>query len=171
MRTVIVGEWPRELDDLIERRRALEQDIFDEVWDGEYHVTPGPSAEHARVSYELAALLLPRSRRAGLVGTGPFNLGDPNDYRVPDGGLHRGHPTGVYLPTAAVVIEVVSADDETYEKFGFYAEHGVEELMVADPQDRTVRVWRLSGDSYTEGDGSALLDVTAADLTRDIDWP
>jgi hypothetical protein len=30
---------------------------------------------------------------------------------------------GVYLPTAAVVIEVVSPDDQTYLKIDFYASH------------------------------------------------
>ncbi len=37
MRTVIVGKRPPELEDLIERRHALGQDPFDEVWRGEYH--------------------------------------------------------------------------------------------------------------------------------------
>jgi len=46
MRTVVVGERPRELAEWIERRRSLGQDLFDEVWDEEYHVVPGPSAEH-----------------------------------------------------------------------------------------------------------------------------
>jgi hypothetical protein len=49
MRTVVLGERPRVLDEFIARRRALGQDVFDEVWDGEYHVVPGPSAEHGRV--------------------------------------------------------------------------------------------------------------------------
>lgn len=73
--------------------------------------------------------------------TGPFNLGHPNDYRIPDGGLHRGKPTGAFLPTAAVVIEVASPDDEAYDKLGFYAARGVEELIIADLQTRAVRIW------------------------------
>ena len=42
------------------------------------------------------------------------------------------------MPTAAVVVEVVSPDDETYEKSGFYAAHGVDELIVADPAGRSL---------------------------------
>ncbi len=170
MRTVIVGKRPPELEDLIERRHALGQDAFDEVWRGEYHVAPGPSAQHARVTYELTALLGPLSKRAGLVGTGPFNLGEPSDYRVPDGGFHRERPTGVYLAGAAVVLEVVSPDDETYDKFEFYAQHDVAEIIVAEPVLRVVRIWQLTGDGYAESARSEVLDVDAAALSRDIDW-
>jgi hypothetical protein len=31
------------------------------------------------------------------------------------------------VATAAVVVEVVSPDDETCERFGFYAAHGVDD--------------------------------------------
>jgi Uma2 family endonuclease len=171
VRTIVVGERPRVLTEFLARRHALGQDVFDEVWDGEYHVAPGPSAEHGRVDYELSALLRPRARAAGLVGTGPFNLGHSDDYRVPDGGLHRGHPRGVFLSTAAVVVEVVSPGDETYMKFGFYSAHQVDELLVADPQNRTARIWQLIDGKYAETGRSDLLDVTAAELTLEIDWP
>ncbi|WP_165486247.1 Uma2 family endonuclease [Frankia sp. Cppng1_Ct_nod] len=171
MRTVVLGERPRVLEEFIARRQTLGQDTFDEVWNGEYHMAPGPSAEHGRVDYELSALLRPRARAAGLVGTGPFNLGRRDDYRVPDGGLHRGSPSGVFLPTAAVVIEIVSPDDETFAKIDFYAAHGVDELVVADPARRTVQIWQLVNGKYDETGRSDLLHVTAAELTRDIDWP
>lgn len=171
MRTVIVGERPPELDEWIERRRALGQDLFDEVWNGEYHVVPGPSAKHARVYDELMARLRPVARAAGLVTTGPFNVGGPDDFRVPDGGLHRGNPTGVFVPTAAVVVEVLSPHDETYEKFGFYAECGVEEIIVADPERRAVRIWRLADGEYAETERSELLNVAVVALSGELDWP
>jgi Uma2 family endonuclease len=171
MRTVVLGERPRVLDEFIARRQALGQDVFDEVWDGEYHVVPGPSAEHGRVDYELSVLLRSRAQAAGLVGTGPFNLGAREDYRVPDGGFHRGSPRGVYLPTAAIVVEVVSPDDETYLKIDFYASHGVEELIVADPELRAVRIWQLIEGALIETGQSELLGVSAAELMRDIAWP
>jgi Uma2 family endonuclease len=158
------------LDEFIARRRALGQDLFDEVWDGEYHMAPGPSAEHGRVDDELSALLRPRARAAGLVRTGPFNLGAREDYRVPDGGFHRGRPKGVFLPTAAVVVEVVSPDDETYLKLDFYASR-VEELVVADPQLRTVRIWQLVDGALVETGRSGLLGTDADELARGIDWP
>jgi Uma2 family endonuclease len=171
VRTVVLGERPRVLDEFIARRRALGQDAFDEVWDGEYHMVPGPSAEHGRVDDELSALLRTRAQAAGLVRTGPFNLGTRDDYRVPDGGFHRGNPRGVYLPTAAVVLEVVSPDDETYLKIDFYASHGVEELIVADPRLRTVRIWQLIDGALVETGQSDLLGMSATELTRAIVWP
>lgn len=171
MRTVVLGTPPPALAELIEQRRHLGQDIFDEVWDGEYHVAPGPSAEHGRVDDELTALLRPRALAVGLVGTGPFNLGTAGDYRVPDGGLHRGRPTGVYLPTAAVVVEIVSPDDETYDKFGFYAAHSVDELVAADPGRRLVEIWRLTDGRYSRVERSGVLDIAVEELTGGIDWP
>ena len=65
-----------------------------------------------------------------MISTAAFNLGQPDDFRVPDGGIHRALPTTVYVPTAAAVIEIESPDDETWDKFGFYAERAVDEVLV-----------------------------------------
>ena len=171
MRTVVLGARPPELDELIRRRRSLGLDTFDEVWEGCYHLAPAAHPVHGYVDDALAYLLRPLARAAGLVATGPFNLGRPDDYRVPDHGYHRGLPEAAWAPTAAVVVEVVSPDDETFAKFGFYAGRGVEELIVADPRDRSVRCFRLDGDGYVEAASSAILSVSADDLTAGIDWP
>jgi Uma2 family endonuclease len=172
MRTVVLGPRPPELERLIQRRHELGIDVYDEVWEGSYHVAPAPSAAHAYLDNVLAVLLHPYAQAAGLVGTGPFNLGSPDDYRVPDRGYHRVHPVGTWLATAAVVVEIVSPDDETYEKFGFYAAHGVEEILVADPSARVLAVWRRASDGrYEEAASSALLGAGVAELTTLISWP
>lgn len=171
MRTVVLGPRPPELEAVLERRRALGQDLYDEVWEGEYHMAPAPSHRHALLDDEVAAVLRPLARRAGLVGSGPFSLGRPGDYRVPDRGLHRGRTDQVWVPTAAVVVEILSPDDETFDKFAFYARHRVDEVLVVDPVSQTVRCWRLAGESYVESDASGLLGVTAAHLAAGIDWP
>ena len=171
VKTVVLGPRPAELEELIQRRHRLGIDTFDEVWKGSYHVAPAAHPAHGYIDNELAVLLAPLARNVGLVGTGPFNLGEPDDYRVPDRGYHRGLPTTTWVSTAAVVIEVVSADDETYDKFGFYAVHDVDELIVADPAARTVTCWERDGTSYREVTGSALLAVTAQWLLDSIDWP
>lgn len=116
MTTVVLGERPSELESFLERRRALGHDLFDEVWKGSYHAAPAPSFSHGRVEAELAALLRPAAQRADLVMTGPFNLGTPDDHRVPDQGWHRVKSAGTWLPTAAVVVEVVSPGDQSYEE-------------------------------------------------------
>ncbi len=171
MRTVIVGDPPVEITSFLDRRRALGQDRLDEVWEGEYHVVPAPHFWHGQVDSELAALLRPPAKSAGLVITSQFNLGVKDDYRVPDGGYHRAPVSAVWVPTAAIVVEVVSPGDETWEKLDFYARHAVEEICIADPLTREVRWFVLAGDAYEETGASPLLGVTAADLVARIDWP
>lgn len=172
MKTVVLGPRPAELEALIERRRSLGIDIFDEVWEGSYHVAPAPNAEHAYLDDVLAVLLHPYAQTAGLVGTGPFNLGGPADYRVPDRGYHRGRPTGTWLATAAIVIEIVSPDDESFDKLSFYGRHGVDEVFVADPSASTLSIWRrASEERYERAGRSTLLAVGATELVAAISWP
>jgi Putative restriction endonuclease len=78
---------------------------------------------------------------------------------------------GVYLPTAAIVLGIVSPDDETYEKFDFYFARGVEEVLVADPQRRAVEWYRRGADGFTRTGRSELLDLDEATLHAEIDWP
>ena len=172
MRTVVVGPVPEELAALIERRRATGADLYDEVWEGDYHMAPAPHAAHGLLDDELAALLRPLARAAGLVGSGPFNLGDADDYRVPDRALHRTRPTATWVATAALVVEITSPDDETWEKLPFYAARGVDEVVVADPHHRTLAWLALSADGAYERVGrSALLGVDVAEFAEKIDWP
>jgi len=171
VKAVVLGPRPRGLEGLIQRRRALGIDTFDDVWEGSYHVAPAAYPAHGYVGAQLAVLLAPFADAVGLIGTDPFNLGEADDYQVPDRGYHRRLPQSTCVPSAAVVVEVVCADDETYEKFGFYAAHGVDELIVADPTARTVTCWARDGASYLQTDGSALLAVTVADLQAGIAWP
>lgn len=172
MKTVVLGPPPAEVQALIDRRRAVGIDMFDEVWEGSYHVVPAPNATHAQLGHLLVLLLEPYAKAAGLVGTGPFNLGEPDDFRVPDQGYHRGAPTGTWISRAAVVVEILSPDDETYAKLPFYAGHGVDEILVVDPSARGVTVWaRVSDERYEELGASALLQVSAAELSDAIAWP
>lgn len=69
---------------------------------GVLHMSPEPSRAHLDMQQQLAELLGPLARGAGLVpGIGAFNLGTEDDYRAPDGGLFRERSTGVRNPTAA----------------------------------------------------------------------
>ena len=116
---------------------------------------------------------VPYAREAGLAPhIGIFNIGEPHDYRVPDGGLLRPGPDAVYLPTAALVMEIVSPGDQTWEKLSFYAAHNVDELLIVDPQERRVH-WlalRPSGE-YVTIERSALIALGPAELAEQIDWP
>ena len=141
------------------------------MWDGEYHVAPAPQRRHGDVDDQLAAILRPTARAVGLWPSGPLNIGGPDDYRVPDRAYLRTRDAATFTPAAAIVVEIVSPGDETRSKLGFYFAAGVEELLVVDPEARTVEWWARGTEGFIRSDGSALLDLTAADLHAAIDWP
>lgn len=171
MRTVVLGEHPPGFDAWLERRRTLGQDGFDELWEGEYHVAPMAHGRHGEIDDQLARLLGPHADVAGLRGSGPLNVGEPDDYRVPDRAyLSRDTPRAVFHPTVAIVVEIVSPGDETRRKLDFYFRHGVEELLIVDPETRTVEWHARGSDGFVEADRSALLDLASDELAAALDW-
>ena len=126
-----------ELEAIVAGVHALGQDRFDEVWEGNYHMAPAPHLWHAYLGGQLAVVLQSHVARARLHYTDPFNLGEPDNYRVPDAGLHRSLPNAAFVPTAAMVIEIVSPGDESWEKFDHFAAHGVDEVLIVDPVEAT----------------------------------
>jgi len=172
MPTLVLGSPPPELEALLERRRRAGVDRLDEVWQGVLHMVPGPSFEHGRVTQQLAELLGPLASAAGLLAVGEFNLGESeHDFRVPDGGLHRPGAAGVWLSTAAVVVEVLSPGDETWQKLPFYAEHDVDEVLIVDPGERAVAWLALRDGEYQPAQRSELIDLRPAELAEQLDWP
>ena len=171
--TLVLDPPPADFEALLERRRKLGQDLLDEVWEGVYHMNPAPHQRHAHVAQQLAELLGAPAREAGLVPMiSIFNLGEPDDYRVPDGGLFRPGPDEVYVPTAELVIEIVSPGDESWQKLGFYAAHDVGELLIVDPQERQVHWLRLQpGGEYQPIERSDLIALGPGELADQIDWP
>lgn len=173
MPTLVLGSPPPELEALTERRRQAGADRLDEVWQGVLHLVPGPGLEHARISQQLAELLGPAARAAGLLAAiGAFSLGESeHDFRVPDGGLHRPGAAGVWLPTAALVVEILSPDDESWQKLPFYAAHDVDEVLLVDPATRTVTWLGLREGEYEPVQRSGLIELGPAELAARIDWP
>lgn len=171
MRTVLLGEPPTEFQAWLERRRELGQDGFDEVWEGVYHVAPMAPGRQGSTEHEVAFVLRPRARAAGLRGSGPLNIGRRDDYRVPDAAYLRTRATALWNPTAAIIVEIVSPGDETRLKFDFYFRIGVEELLVVDPLARTAEWFGRGSDAFAPAPGSGLLDVTGPELAAEIDWP
>ena len=173
MPTLVRDPPPAEFEALLERRRRLGQDLMDEVWNGVYHLNPAPHRQHANVVQQLAEILGVPARKAGLLPMlSIFNLGEPSDYRVPDGGLFRPGPDEVYAPTAALVVEVVSPGDDSWEKLPFYGEHEVDEVLIVEPQERAVHWLGLQPDGqYGSIEHSDLIELSAAELASRIDWP
>lgn len=172
MPTLVNDPPPVELAKLIERRRALGQDKLDEVWDGVHHMNPVPHASHAYVAQQLAEILAGPAREAGLVPIlNQVNLGESGDYRVPDGALFRTRPDAVFVPTAALVVEIVSPGDETWEKLGFYASHEVDEFLIVDKPERQIHLLGLTRGQYRPIATSRLIAVGPDELAARIDWP
>lgn len=100
--------------------------------------------------------------RTVVVGARP-----PDSYRVPDLGSTRSRINEASVHTAALVIDIVSSGDETFEQLPHYAEFGVDEVIVVDPDSRSVRVFR----GTEEVVASEVLGISAAWLAAQLDWP
>jgi Uma2 family endonuclease len=173
MPTLVLDPPPPELRALLDRRRRSGLDRLDEVWVGVLHMIPAPGHAHARVAQQLAELLGPLAREAGLEATmHEFNLGESeHDFRVPDGGLHRPGAAEMWHPTAALVVEIVSPGDETWDKLPFYAKHRVDEVLIVDPENRSVRWLALAGDAYEPVELSGRIVLGPRELAQRIEWP
>jgi hypothetical protein len=168
--TMVLDPAPADFEACLERRRALGQDRHDEVWQGVYQLLPEARLRRQVIQQQLAVLLGPLARARGLHATTAFNLGETDDYRVPDGGLHRALPDLVRVSTAALVVEIVSPGDRTWEKLSFYADHHVDELVIVDPDKRTVDWLALTEGEYRPVERSALIDLGASQLAERIEW-
>jgi Uma2 family endonuclease len=173
MPTVVRDPQPVEFEALLEERRRRGQDRWDEERDGVYYMNPAPTYEHQRISQQLAELLGPLARAAGLEATvGGVNIGEQGNYAIPDASLHRPGAGGTYVATAALAIEILSPGDDTWEKVPFYADRSVEELAIVDPPKRRVKWLALGADGeYSQVERSHLIELSADQLAERLDWP
>jgi Uma2 family endonuclease len=140
MRALVLDPATAGLDELLQRRRRSGFDCLDEVWEGVLHLVPAPSYGHGDLESQLHAILRPLAREAGLTMIGQSNLGEgEHDFRVPDGALHRPGARGTWHRTAALVIEIVSPGDESWEKLPFYAARDIDEVLIVLLCDRCGR--------------------------------
>ncbi len=168
---VVLEPPPVELQAWLDKRRALGQDRFDEVWQGVYHVAPAPHPQHGAIEYRVLGALRTPAATAGLIGLTAFDLGRPDDYRVLDHGYVREMPEETFVATAAMLVEILSPDDETWAKQDFYFAHGVAELVVVDPVGRTVSWLGRGRHRFEARPGSAILGMSTEELAVAIGWP
>jgi Uma2 family endonuclease len=149
----------------LEERRRRGQDRFDEVWDGVLHVVPFPNEQHQRFEGALEAVLRPLVLRAGLEIFHNFGVYEPgregdDNYRGPDISIaappyisHRG-----IEGRAELVVEILSPNDESRAKAGFYATCGIPEFWIVHPGTREIEIYVLRGGAYelqpTRDDGT-----------------
>ncbi len=134
-------------------------------------MAPAPSIRHGIIQHQVVVLLSLPASRGGLLGTGPFNLGTPDDFRVPDHGWLRTESSGAWAPTAALVVEIESPDDETWQKLPFYASHSVDEVLIVSAETQSITWLALEGSDYVEVDRSRLIDSGPIELAEAIEWP
>ncbi len=173
MPTLVLDPALPPFQEMLEQRKRAGLDRFDEVWEGVLHLVPAPTHEHGRLEWQLPRLLGPAADAAGLEMTGEVNIGESgNDFRVPDGALHRPGAAGIWHATAALVIEIVSPGDESWQKLPFYAQHRVDEVLIVDPAARNVHWLGLTDEgTYGELERSGLIGIGSAELAGLIDWP
>lgn len=170
MRTLLPDPPPAPFDQLLAQRSQWGADRWDEVWEGVLHMIPPPSHEHERLLMVLGRLLGPYADTAGLELTGGIGIGVKDDYRAPDLALHHPGAAEQWHPTAALVAEIVSPNDETWDKLGFYAAHQVEELLIVDSDKRAVDWLGLKDGEYHPIERSALIDLDAHQLAEQLGW-
>jgi Uma2 family endonuclease len=163
---------PAEIDALIEHRRRLGLDHRDEVWEGVLHMNPPPSYRHERLSSIPHRLLGPCADAVGLDMVGTVGIGVTDNNRIPDLTLQRPRDAEPqWQQTAALVVEIVSPKDKSWDKFDFYAAHDVDEVLIVDPQEHVVHWLGLSGNEYRQIERSTLIDLGPSGLAEQIDWP
>ena len=123
------------------------------------------------IQHQVVVFLNPPASGVGLLGTGPFNLGTPDDSHVPDYGWLRTESPGAWAPTAALVVEIDSPDDETWQKLPFYARHDVDEVLIVSAETQSITWLALEGGDYVAVDRSRVIHSGPSDLAAAVDWP
>ncbi len=140
------------LKEMLDRRHSWGADRHDEVWRGVLHLELLRS--HADLAQELGELLSPPARSAGMtVAMGECNFGEAeHDAHELDGALR--------LTSVELVVEIVTPDENGWEKLPFYAAHHVDELVIVDPAERKVHWLALDEDGgYQAVERSGLIDL------------
>lgn len=166
MPTVVMVNAP---DSLLDERRRLGLDHSDEMWDGVIHLVPPAGSQHGERQLQLGALLLEMLRSTGAkgaTGIGVFRLGRDDDYRVPD--LAFGQPE-VFSDrgiegAATLVVEIRSPSDESWQKVDFYAEVGVQQVLIVDPAIQRVHLLHNREGTMIEQQPGFLGDVQLDDV-------
>ena len=133
---------------MLEERRRLGHDRFDEVWEGVLHMVPQPTMVHKLVENSLMEALKRIVSRRGLEVFHDPGLYDPevpgqDSFRVPDlAVVERSHFAMRGIEgVAELVVEIISPNDESRDKLPFYARVGVREVWLLDPAKKSIEVF------------------------------
>jgi len=155
------------LADELERRHRDGRDIYDEWRGGVYWLVDVPGPEHGELLVDLAVMLRPLVRAAGLRSASPVNIGiNREDCRVPDLSVYRpGTPrtSPAFLATALLVVEILSPGETPKEKLGFYEAAGVKEYLEVDLGRGTAELLAISDAGLGHGTESEVLPGLVVD--------
>jgi Uma2 family endonuclease len=153
-----------------------------ELVDGRIEVLPMPTKRHQAICrYLFLALLGLMQRIGGDVFFAPLRLRvGPRKFREPDLLLVRSaddpRARDEYWEGADLVVEIVSPDApnrDYIDKRADYAEAGVLEYWIVDPQNETITVLQLIDDAYVEhgvfGSGTTASSALFADFQVAVD--
>jgi Uma2 family endonuclease len=149
------GEWT--YNDYL---RLPEDEWRYELVRGNLYMSPAPSTRHQEIILELAALIrqLVKEKQLGKIYIAPV------DVIIPDL-AHPVQPDILFIPAdkldivkenfiegvPALIIEVLSPGNprhDRYTKYRLYAEAGVKEYWIVDPEACTADVYALRGQAY-----------------------
>lgn len=156
---------------VLDERRRLGIDVFDECWNGEIHMVPPLTEDHQAIGGRLFAVLLRVCEPRGLLvryETG-FWAADA-DWRVPDLVVFpesSRSARGVDGP-AELAVEIRSPHDEADAKLAWYIAHGVAELLVIDPDTRTAQRYGKGADGLPEQTGDTATGAVAFDIGLEL---
>jgi Uma2 family endonuclease len=138
-------------EDLLAERRRTGADLWDEMWEGVLHLVPTPSGWHQRFGTKLLVVLTPIAEALGLSASYETGLYRSDEsYRTPDlvFSLVEQHTKRGVEGGAELVVEILSPNDETYEKLPFYEAFPVREVLVLNPDTRAIELFTLRGGKY-----------------------
>lgn len=171
MVALLIREPDAEWTEWLAERKRLGHDRYDEEWDGLYIVTPGPGGWHQDVVAELTVILRSLAGAAGLRALPGANIGRPGRFVQPDVVALDRLEDSAFFPSARLAVEVRSPGQHPDEKLPKYLELGVDEVVLVDPQARTVR-WLANRDgAWHETDRSEVLGVPVSEIVEAIRWP
>ncbi|MGC4001885.1 MAG: Uma2 family endonuclease [Pirellulales bacterium] len=172
---------PASIRNLIEERRKIGADRFDEVWEGQYRMSPSPSNRHYRVAdaiYRVLAEFFDGTKT--IVQTGG-SVSDrrrewAKNFRVPDvlvvmpggkaidcGEFYHGGPD--------FVVEIVSPGERPHDKLPFYASIGVREALLIDRDTLELELFRLDGERITsQGRSTQTESLPIASVVMPLTW-
>jgi Uma2 family endonuclease len=165
---------PRLTEQLIAQRRACGGDRYDEVWEGEYVMSPLANNEHQILATRLAAIFFALLGESDdVLSMAGANVSDrehdwTHNFRCPDvvvvlpGSRAQNRDTH-WFGGPDFLVEIASEGDASHEKFDFYSSVGVRELLIVDRDPWALELYQLN-----EAGVLVLVGKTSVDSTHEV---